>query len=241
MIGFSRAFSFPRRMPGRCRSCGSGASCAVVAQRNSWVRSAARHRPPRAKEQLADAATAAWVIVWTMVAVSLFQVVEEFGAAGRTIRDGGQGLVQSGRDLGAALAGIPVVGDGLRGVAERAFAGAGTLMTMFGADLEQLIATLAATLALLVLAVPLLPWLSRYVPWRWARLRALRSGHRAIRVAPAAGLGQHDVQQVLALRAVTRLDYADLLDFTPDPIGDWVSGRHDRLAQAELASVGLRP
>jgi hypothetical protein len=198
-------------------------------------------RAARAKEQLADAATAAWVIVWTMVAVSLFQVVEGFGAAGRTIRDGGEGLVQSGRDLGAALAGIPVVGEGLRGVAERAFAGAGAPMTMFGLDLEQLIATLAATLALLVLAVPLIPWLSRYVPWRWARLRALRAGHRAIRVAPAPDLGTSDVQQVLALRAVARLDYAELLDFTPDPIGDWVAGRHDRLAQAELASVGLRP
>ena len=43
------------------------------------------------------------------------------------------------------------------------------------------------------------------------------------------------------MRAVTRLDYRELLEFTPDPIGDWVAGRHDRLAQAELASVGLRP
>jgi hypothetical protein len=43
------------------------------------------------------------------------------------------------------------------------------------------------------------------------------------------------------MRAVTRLDYPTLLDFTPDPLGDWVSGRHDRLAKAEMASVGLRP
>jgi hypothetical protein len=46
---------------------------------------------------------------------------------------------------------------------------------------------------------------------------------------------------VLALRAVTRLEYSDLLEFTPDPLGDWKAGRHDRLARAELASVGLRP
>jgi hypothetical protein len=43
------------------------------------------------------------------------------------------------------------------------------------------------------------------------------------------------------MRAVTRLDYTDLLEFTPDPLGDWANGRHDRLARAELASVGLRP
>jgi hypothetical protein len=43
------------------------------------------------------------------------------------------------------------------------------------------------------------------------------------------------------MRAMSRLDYDTLLDYTPDPLGDWTSGRHDRLAKAELASVGLRP
>jgi hypothetical protein len=38
---------------------------------------------------------------------------------------------------------------------------------------------------------------------------------------------------------VARLDYATLLEYTPDPLGDWASGRHDRLARAERASVGL--
>ena len=198
-------------------------------------------RGARAKEQLADVATLAWVVLWAMIAFSLYQVVAAVSQAGRTIRDGGAALVQSGRDLGAALSGIPVVGEGLRGAAERAFAGAGTPLTMFGVDLEQLIVTLAVAMALLVLAVPLIPWLSRYVPWRWARLRNLRAGHRAIRIAPPPGVASGAVQQVLAMRAVTRLDYSELLGYTPDPIGDWVAGRHDRLAQAELASVGLRP
>ena len=43
------------------------------------------------------------------------------------------------------------------------------------------------------------------------------------------------------MRAVCRLDYSALLEYTPDPLGDWASGRNDRLARAELASVGLRP
>ena len=49
------------------------------------------------------------------------------------------------------------------------------------------------------------------------------------------------VERTLAMRAVTRLDYSTLLEFSPDPLGDWAGGRHDRLARAELASVGLRP
>jgi hypothetical protein len=81
------------------------------------------------------------------------------------------------------------------------------------------------------------PWLIRYLPWRWERLRRVRSAHHAIRKAPDTDAG---IEKTLAMRAITRLDYPTLLDFTPDPIGDWTSGRHDRLARAELASVGLR-
>jgi len=32
--------------------------------------------------------------------------------------------------------------------------------------------------------VTLIPWLTRYVPWRWERLRRVRAAHRVIRTAP---------------------------------------------------------
>jgi hypothetical protein len=48
------------------------------------------------------------------------------------------------------------------------------------------------------------------------------------------------MQQVLATRAINRLPYDDLLEHTTDPIGDYAAGRYERLARAELASVGLR-
>jgi hypothetical protein len=197
-------------------------------------------RGGRAKEQLADVATLAWLALWGVVASSVYTLVAAFAEAGRTLRGGGETMVQGGRDLGAALAGVPLVGEGLRDVAERALSGAGTPIVAFGTDLEGLIVLIAGLLGLLVFLVPGIPWLARYVPWRWARLRTMRSAHRAIRgVTPTAG--SDAARAVLALRAVTRLDYRELLAFTPDPIGDWIAGRHDRLAQAELASVGLRP
>jgi hypothetical protein len=196
-------------------------------------------RVARSKEQLADVATVAWLILWAAIAWSVYQLIAGFAAAGRTIRGGGETMIQSGRDLGAALSGIPLVGEGLRGVTERAFAGAGSPIVLFGTDLEGLVTLVGALLALLLLLVPTIPWLTRYVPWRWGRLRSLRAGHRAVRVAPSADADA--VREVLALRAVTRLDYHELLEFTPDPIGDWVAGRHEHLARAELASVGLRP
>ena len=193
----------------------------------------------RVKEQVADFATLLWVVFWGNIVWQLFQFLAGFAEAGRTIRAGGQNMVQSGRDLGDSLAGLPLVGSQVRDLARDAFAGAGRPLSDFGTQLEQFIFVVAAVLALLLALVTLGPWLNRYLPWRWARLRRVRAAHRAIRTAP--DVGDDSIERALAMRAFTRLDYSTLLEYTPDPFGDWVSGRHDRLARAELASVGLRP
>ncbi len=192
----------------------------------------------RLKEQVADLATVVWVVFWGNLVWQLFQLLAGFAQAGRTIRDGGRTMIASGRDLGESLSGIPVIGEGVRDVVRNAFAGAGRPMAEFGTDLERFILVVATVLALLFSLVTLGPWLGRYLPWRWERLRRVRAAHRAIRTAPK--VGDVKIEQALAMRAVTRLDYSTLLEYTPDPLGDWSRGRHDRLARAELASVGLR-
>ncbi len=193
----------------------------------------------RMKEQVADVATLVWTVFWGSLAWRLFQFLASFAEAGRNIRDGGRTMVQSGRDLGDSLAGLPLVGSQVRDIARDAFGGAGRPLSDFGTQLEQFIFVVALVLALILALVTLEPWLARYVPWRWERLRHVRAGHRAVRTAPY--LEAATIERVLAMRAVTRLDYATLLEYTPDPLGDWAGGRHDRLARAELASVGLRP
>jgi hypothetical protein len=196
-------------------------------------------RGARSKEQVADVATLIWVTFWVVVVWRLFVFLASFAEAGRNITAGGRTMVQSGRDLGDSLAGLPVVGEQVRGMARDAFAGAGEPLSSFGMQLEQFIFIVAVVLSLLLALVTLEPWLARYLPWRWRRLRLLRAAHRAIRTEP--DVGDPEIVRVLAMRAVSRLDYPTLLGFTPDPLGDWARGRHDRLARAELASVGLRP
>ena len=196
-------------------------------------------RVARLREQVADLATLLWVVFWGNIVWQLFQFLAGFAEAGRTIRAGGQNMVQSGRDLGDSLAGLPLVGSQVRDLARNAFAGAGGPLSDFGTQLEQFIFIVAMVLAILLALVTLGPWLNRYLPWRWARLQRVRAAHRAIRTAP--DVGDDSIERALAMRAFTRLDYSTLLEYTPDPFGDWVSGRHDRLARAELASVGLRP
>lgn len=196
-------------------------------------------RVARLKEQVADLLTILWVVFWGNIVWQLFQFLSSFAEAGRAVRAGGQAMIQSGVDLGESLAGLPLVGAQVRDITRAGFAGAGRPLSDFGTELEQFIFVVAMVLALLLAAVTLAPWLARYLPWRWERLQRVRSAHRAIRRAPGITAGQ--IEKALAMRAVARLDYETLLTYTPDPLGDWASGRHDRLARAELASVGLRP
>jgi hypothetical protein len=195
------------------------------------------HPGARLKEQVADVATLAWVLFWGGIVWRLFQLLASFSDSGRTIRAGGDDMVRSGHDLGESLANLPLVGAQLRDTARDAFASVGRPLSEFGTDLEKFIVAVAIAVALILALVTIAPWLSRYLPWRWQRVQRLRTGQRAIRTG--AAVGTPAMEQALAMRAVARLDYATLLEYTPDPLGDWASGRHDRLARAERASVGL--
>ena len=95
-------------------------------------------------------------------------------------------MIQSGRDLGDSLAGVPLVGPQLGSITRNAFAAPGQPLSDFGSQLEQFIVVVAVVLALLLALVTLVPWLTRYVPWRWERLRRVRAARRAIRTAPRA-------------------------------------------------------
>jgi hypothetical protein len=192
----------------------------------------------RTREQIADVATLIWVVFWGNLVWQLFQFLVGFAGVGRAVHEGGENMIEGGRSLGDSLAGLPLVGSQVRDLASGAFAAGGQPISSLGTELVEFITIVSVVLALLLALVTIVPWLIRYVPWRLERLRRVRSAHRAIRRAPQTDSG---IEKTLALRAISRLDYDTLLDFTPDPVGDWVAGRHDRLARAEMASVGLRP
>ena len=129
----------------------------------------------RSRELLADFSTLIWVVFWSVVAWRLFEFLSSFAEAGRSVQAGGETMVQGGRDLGESLAGLPLVGGQIRDITRDAFAGAGTPLAAFGTELERFIFVIAFVIALLLALVTLQPWLSRYLPWRLARV-ASRAG-----------------------------------------------------------------
>ena len=198
-------------------------------------------RGPRLREMVADAATLVWVGLWAVLGIRLFLGLADLAGAGRLIRDGGNNLISGGARVAGAIEGIPLVGEGAATGIRDAFSAAGQPVVEFGTDLERLLIIIAGLLGLIVVAVAVIPWLNRYVPWRVARFQRLNAGTRVIRAASVSPDARtREMDRLLASRALYRLEYADLLEFTPDPFGDWARGRLDRLVQAELESVGLQ-
>ncbi len=199
-------------------------------------------RGPRLREMVADAATIVWLGLWAVLGTRLFLALAELAGAGRLIRDGGVNLIRGGGQVAGAVEGVPLVGQGAADGIRDAFSAAGRPVVEFGTDLERLLLIIAGLLGAIVVAIAVVPWLNRYLPWRVARFRRLNAGSRVLRsaaVLDASSSGSAEVERLLASRALHRLEYAELLEFSSDPFGDWFSGRMDRLAQAELETIGL--
>jgi len=197
----------------------------------------------RIRQIVADIATLTWVAIWISISVGLYRFLAQLAGAGRFITDSGNGLNGIGGRLASALAGVPLVGEGAANGIRTGFSAAADPMIRFGGDLERLLIIIAALLGLLLAAAALVPWLNRYLPWRVAAWRRLNAGARVIRrrrFARSSPIAAAELERILASRALHRLEYDELLEFTPDPFGDWVAGRHERLARAELDHVGLR-
>ena len=197
-------------------------------------------RGPRLREMVADAATITWVGLWVLLGIRLFARLAELAGAGRLIRDGGIGLLNTGGEVAGAVQGIPLVGGDAAVRIRDAFGSAADPVIAFGSDIERLLLIIAGILGLLVVLIAVVPWLNRYVPWRLARLERLNAAARVIRPVTGSTMPPAELDRLLASRALYRLEYAKLLEFTSDPFGDWASGRLDGLVQAELDSTGLR-
>jgi hypothetical protein len=194
----------------------------------------------RRREIAADVATWVWVAIWSVIAFRIHAAIAGYAEAGHALERGGAAIRDAGTQVGSSLDGIPLVGAGAGEVARRAFGGASEPFVFVGSEFVDLITLIARVLAVLVLAVAIVPWLSRYLPWRAARLAELKSAKTAIRGRPS-GATLESIDRLLASRAIHRMSWEDLLVHSRDPLGEFASGRYKALAKAELEAVGLRP
>lgn len=192
----------------------------------------------RTRQITVDVAVVVTIAVAVAVALAVRDLVLTLRAPGEQLVEAGSGL-QGSFDGAAESAGrIPVFGEALADGLGRG-GGAGETLVSAGQSHVAAVEAVAAWLAVLIVAVPVLLALVGWLPWRVHYAR--RSGA----VRRLAGTGQHDL---LALRALTRMSPERLVTecrgITEDPAGAWRRGDPavvQVLAAAELRSHGLTP
>jgi hypothetical protein len=191
-------------------------------------------RPVRAACQLlADVLVVVWVYLTVVVALRARELLDQLQAPGRALVGAGDGIRDAFNTAAGAVGGVPFVGDELSG-ALRGAAGAGVSLSDAGREQVESVATFSVGTAVMIVAVFAVPVV---LVWLTLRLRYARLAHAAVAVRAID-------TDLLALRALSRVNVRRLLAVSPDPAAAW--RRDDRavvqqLAALELRSLGLRP
>ncbi len=192
-------------------------------------------RLPARTLRVLDLALAVWVLVWIVLGLRVGAEVRGLSDLSETVTRSGTAVVESSEGL-RALEGAPFVGDQIEETADRVRE-AGESAQASGRSSRDSVRDLSILLGLAIGVIPSLPVIGFYLPLRVARVREVRAVRRALRGRP----GDPHLLALLATRAARNLSYCDLLELSPDPLGDIAAGRYQVFAEAELRRLGLDP
>ena len=183
-----------------------------------------------------DLATVLALVLFGKIALEVHDAVDQLAVLGEGVESAGN-AVSGGFDSAAdAIDGTPLVGDELGDALRGAGSGSGGEVADLGRGGAGAAHDLADLLGLLFFLLPSTLLLVFVLPSRVRQVRRLNAAVRVLR-DPATP----ERQRLLASRAAFGLPYGVLLEYTDDPIGDLLEGRHDALVRAELEQYGLRP
>jgi hypothetical protein len=144
--------------------------------------------------------------------------------------------IQGGFESAAgAVESAPAVGDELAESLRGAGGASGGEVAELGRRGEERVHRLADLLGILTFALPAVITLLQHVPGRMRQIRRLTAADRVLRQPDSL-----ERRRMLAMRAAFSLPYAQLLEYTRDPLGDLADGRYDPLVAAAFEDVGLR-
>lgn len=177
----------------------------------------------RARQVGGDALTAGGIALSVWAGVGVHRLIDRLAEPGRAAQEAGLSVARSAERGQAAVADVPLVGDGLRRPFE-ALADGGVSLADAGQAQQAFVADLAWWVAVIVAALPVIVLLAVYVP---RRVRWVREAAAAVRLA-----SMPDGTRVLAARALATLPLPVVAHAGTDP---------HALAAAALASLGLEP
>ncbi|GAA3432987.1 hypothetical protein [Kutzneria kofuensis] len=192
-------------------------------------------RPGRFLRQvLADVVALGWIGGWIWLGVQVHDTVRRLRAPGDGLVNAGSGLRDTFRDAAASAGKVPFVGGQLADALGAGTNAGATLVNAGNGEIDT-----AESLAFWVpFALVIGPVLVALAIWLPLRIRYARSAGAVRRLGRLDG-----GEDLLALRALTRLPLRSLAQVSDDPAGDWRKGRRKvigELAALEQNALGLR-
>jgi hypothetical protein len=189
----------------------------------------------RARQVAGDVLVAAWLVLCTVLALSVHALVEAGAAPLRRVADVGAAIEDGMGDAGRGAGDVPLLGERLREPFDDVAASGARLQEagVDGAALVETLAVLVAVFAAVLLGgAVLLPWLALRV-----RYAAGAGAVRRLRAQPGGA-------ELLALRALASRPPDLLSAVGPAPAAAWRAGdpvTTARLAAVELGHWGVAP
>ncbi len=175
-----------------------------------------------------------WIALWIVLGLLTGSQVWQLSSLSDSAQASAVAADTAGEAL-QSLSGLPLVGDSSGQLGDEVRAAA-EQVRVSAAQTDVTLHRLGFLLGASIILIPLTPVFGMYLPNRLTRGREVRALRRRLR----GGAMDAPLQAYLARRAVDVLPYQQLRTVTDDPTGDLQDGRHDALARAELARLGLR-
>lgn len=181
---------------------------------------------------MTDLLVLAWVAFWIWAANMVYNTVQKLAVPGQKIEGAGEGMAGGLSSAGDKVDNVPAVGDALASPLDQA-AGAAESLADAGREQQEAVQSLAVTLVVLLLIVPLALVLFVWLPLRvrWIRRATLATSLRRGRAG----------RDLLALRALANQPLRRLAPIHPDPANAWRDGEEavvNSLASLELRTLG---
>lgn len=188
----------------------------------------------RGKQIASDVVVVLLIVFFIWVGKFVHDAVGELAVLATGVKEAGQTVEGGFQSVADAVSGVPVIGESIGNAIAGAGDGTGGNLAELGQSGEDAVFAVARIVGIVTAALPILVLLAVVLPRRIRRIRHMSVASRVL-----VDLHDPERRRLLAMRAAFGLPYDELLEHTPDPLGDLAAGRHDALVAAALADVGL--
>jgi hypothetical protein len=191
--------------------------------------------PEQRRKQIAsDVVVVLLVILFVWIGKIVHDAVGSLAVLATGVKEAGLTVEGGFQSVADAVSGVPVVGESIGNAISGAGDGTGGNLAELGQSGEDAVFMVARIVGFVTAALPILVLMAVVLPRRVRRVRHMSVASRVI-----TDLHDPERRRLLAMRAAFGMPYDELLEHTPDPLGDLAAGRHDALVAAALADVGL--